>query len=171
MSAPIYANVRAANAFWGGWYDLFQVGTLAAFEGYNTLSDPSVRGQSIITVDPLGHCLEGAEFFTENAVEGRTILVMGQLFQTYGIFPVKRPNIKNVTFYVMSSNDEAGREAGQYWTSLDTWPKHRAVDYFLHSDKTASTNVGKPTQDPVQTRTSYVFDPANPVPTMGGSSF
>eukprot|EP01034_Spumella_vulgaris_P026585 gene26585-33186_t len=170
MSPSIYKNIRVPNAFWGGWYDLFEVGTLAAFDGYNTQSDPSVRGQSVITMDPLGHCLEGAEFFTENAVEGRTILVIGQLFQTYGIFPVKRPNIKNVTFYVMSSNDDVGREAGQYWTSLDTWPAHRAVHYYLHADKTATTHMDKPTQEPVETRTSFVYDPSNPVPTMGGNN-
>ena len=30
----------------------------------------------------------------------------------------ERPLVRNVTFYVMSSNDEAGLAAGQYWTSL-----------------------------------------------------
>jgi hypothetical protein len=31
-----------------------------------------------------------------------------------GVAQVHRNNIKNVTFYVMSSNDEAGKEAGEY---------------------------------------------------------
>jgi hypothetical protein len=72
----------------GGWYDLFSLGTIQAFEGYNQLSDPSVRYTSMITIDPLGHCLDGAgkavilslfvffipfiEYFTENAIMGRT---------------------------------------------------------------------------------------------------
>jgi hypothetical protein len=43
-----------------GWYDLFSLGTFQAFEGYNQLSDPSVRYTSVITIDPLGHCLDGA---------------------------------------------------------------------------------------------------------------
>ena len=98
-----------------GWYDLFQTETLAAFDGYNEKSDPSVRGLSVLTVDPLGHCLGGAEYFHQNAVEGRTALVLGQLFATYGIRPVSRNRILNITFYVMSSNDEAGLAIGQYW--------------------------------------------------------
>jgi hypothetical protein len=60
LDESVYRNVRGPSGFWGGWYDLFSLGTLQAFDGYNTLSDPSVRYTSIITVDPLGHCLDGA---------------------------------------------------------------------------------------------------------------
>jgi putative CocE/NonD family hydrolase len=125
-----------------------------------------VRHTSLITIDPLGHCLDGAEFFTEDAVEGRTALVLGQLFQTYGIHSVVRSNIKNVTFYVMSSNDEAGRAAGQYWTSLETWPDAWMTNYYFHSDKTASQLSPTPDEGPVST--TYKYDPVDPAPTMGG---
>jgi uncharacterized protein len=77
--AKVYANVHCPSAFWGGWYDLFIVGTLEAFEGYNSLSNPAVRYTSKITIDPLGHCLDGAEFFTEDVVFGRTLLMIGQV--------------------------------------------------------------------------------------------
>lgn len=60
-------------------YDLFTMGTLVAFDGYNTQSDPSVRFTSKITVDPLGHCLEGAEFFPQDTIMGRTGLVLMQV--------------------------------------------------------------------------------------------
>ena len=132
VGPPIYKNVRAKNAFWGGWYDLFEVELLAAFEGYNTYSDPSVRGTSVLTVDPIGHCLEAQEFFHQNAPYGRTLLMLGQLFDIYGIRPVKRPQIQNVTFYVMSSNDEAGLSVGQYWTTAETFPKPVMTDFYFH---------------------------------------
>ena len=38
-----FSHVRGRTAFWGGWYDLFEVGLLKAFDGYNEFSDPSVR--------------------------------------------------------------------------------------------------------------------------------
>ena len=60
INETVYRNVRAPNGFWGGWYDLCLYGTIQAFEGYNTQSDPSIRHKSVITIDPLGHCLEGA---------------------------------------------------------------------------------------------------------------
>ena len=162
----VYKNVRAPSAFWAGWYDLFLAGNLDVFKGYNELSDPSVRGTSKLVVDPLGHCLGGAEYFKQNTVMGRTGLEIAQLFELYGIRPVRDPLIKNITFYVMSSNDEAGLKVGQYWTSLEKFPEPTFVDYFLHADGTASPLP----QTSGDHSTSFVFEPANPVPTNGGNN-
>jgi putative CocE/NonD family hydrolase len=159
--------VNFPNAFWAGWYDLFLLGTLQAFDGYNTRSNPAVHGLTKMTIDPLGHCLDFSDFWTENVIQGRTGLVLAQLFEVYGIFPVQRAGIKNVTFYVMSSNDDAGKQAGQYWTSLDKFPTPKMTDYFLHADKSASTVAPA---DSETLSTSYQFDPSNPVPTFGGNN-
>jgi len=75
--------MRGRSGFWGGWYDLFLTGTIEAFEGYNTMSDESVRYTSLITIDPLGHCQDVANLFPQNTVLGRTALVFGQLFQVW----------------------------------------------------------------------------------------
>lgn len=89
------------------------------------------------------------------------------MFEVYGIRPVKRNNIKNVTFYVMSSNDEAGKQAGQYWTSLEKFPEFKPVNYYLHADKTAT--LTKPFKESSES-TSYTVDPANPILTIGGNN-
>eukprot|EP01036_Dinobryon_divergens_P027208 gene27208-35939_t len=167
LSEKDYKNFRGRSGFWAGWYDLFSTGTIAAYEGYNSLSDPSVRSTSVITIDPLGHCQDAAEFFPQNTLMGRTALVFGQLFQVFGVKASERPLIHNITFYVMSSNDEAGLTAGQYWTSLTTWPRAAMTDYYLHADKTASTTL--PGSDDAAS-TSFKYDPANPAPTMGGNN-
>ena len=134
------------------------------------MSDPSVRYTSRITIDPLGHCLDGVGFFTGNLVAGygRTALILAQMFEVYGIRPVSRSQIKNVTFYVMSSNDEAGLKAGQYWTSVEKFPEFTPTDFYLHSDRSASLARPAPT-DEVHS-TSYTVDPANPILTMGGNN-
>jgi hypothetical protein len=82
------------------------VGNLEAYRGYNTESDPSVRYTSKLLVDPLGHCQSGAEYFRQDLIAGRTLLSFMQAYELYGIRPVERTDVKNVTFYVMSSNDE-----------------------------------------------------------------
>lgn len=167
LSDAIYSTIKARSAFWAGWYDLFQLGTLQAFDGYNNLADPSVRGTSVITVDPLGHCLDSADFFTENAIMGRTGLVLMQAFEVFGIRPVRRPRVQAVTYYVMSSNDEAGRAAGQFWTSLPAFPTPHMTDLYLHADGTASWKPPLPTEG---SASSYKYDPSNPAPTMGGNN-
>ena len=101
-------------------------------------------------------------------VEGRTLLGLAQAYETYGVRPVKRNNIQNVTFYVMSSNDEAGLAAGQYWTTLSKFPSYKSTNYYLHGDRSLSTT--KPTAAETVKATSYIYDPTNPVPTLGGNN-
>lgn len=171
VGPEVWKNVRARNAFWAGWYDVFEVEMLHAFDGYNKFSDESVRGTSVITIDPVGHCLEGAEYFPQNAVDGRTAVMIGQLFDIYGIHPVSRSHaIKNITFYVMSSNDDAGLDVGQYWTSVESFPAPEMTDYYFHADGSATKDVdGDPNAENAD-MTSYKYDPSDPVPTLGGNN-
>ena len=74
-----YDRVHAPAAFWAGWYDLFLVGNLAAFKGYNEESDPSVRNTAKIMVDPLGHCQDAAQWFPQDLIQGRSMLAIMQV--------------------------------------------------------------------------------------------
>jgi predicted acyl esterase len=161
-----YYKVNYPAAFWSGWYDIFLFGNLAAFSGYNDESDSSVRHTAKIVVDPLGHCQGAAEYFPQNLIAGRTAVAVAQSFELYGVRPVTRTNIKNVTFYVMSSNDEAGLNAGQYWSSLEKWPAPTMSKWYLQADHSLSTSAPSDSS----ATSSFVHDPANPVPTMGGNN-
>ena len=66
--------MKFPSAFWGGWYDIFLVGNLAAYNGFNYQSDISVRNTAKILMDPLGHCQSGAEYFPQDLIAGRTAL-------------------------------------------------------------------------------------------------
>ena len=162
-----YDWVKFPAAFWAGWYDIFLVGNLAAFKGYNYESDPSVRNTAKIMVDPLGHCQSGAQYFKQDLIAGRSLLSLMQAYEVYGIRPVTRHNIKNVTFYVMSSNDEAGLSTANYWTTQDSFPTPKMTHYYAHADGSVSTV--KPSAGETAS-TTYVYDPLNPVPTVGGSN-
>jgi uncharacterized protein len=67
----------------------------------------------------------------------------------------------------MSSNDEAGLSVANYWTSLEVFPEPTMVKYYYHADGTLTTSA--PTETEVES-SPYVFDPANPVPTVGGNN-
>jgi putative CocE/NonD family hydrolase len=161
-----YYKIDFPASFWGGWYDIFLVGSLAAYDGYNFQSNPSIQHHAKITIDPAGHCQDAKDYFKQDSLDGRTALVFAQSLEVFGVFPVIRPNIKNITFYVMSSNDKAGLATGQYWSSIEKWPVPKMEKWYLHADKTLSTTV--PTEG--SSATSYVHDPANPLPTVGGNN-
>ena len=92
-------------------------------------------------------------------------LALAQAYEVYGVRPVKRNNIQNVTFYVMSSNDDAGLEAGQYWTTMDKFPTYKVMELYAHSDGSASTSRPSLSEE---VSSSFLYDPTNPVPTVGG---
>lgn len=163
-----YDEIRYPSAFWAGWYDIFLLGNLNAYAGYNYQSDASVALTSRITIDPCGHCQDAAAFFPQDLIAGRTLLAFAQCLELFGIRPVARNNIHNVTFYVMSSNDEAGLSVANHWTSLEAFPKYSAVKYFLHGDRSVSTTA--PKDDETVAFTEYKFDPSNPVPSQGGNN-
>lgn len=92
-------------------------------------------------------------------------------YELFGMREVARTDVKNVTFYVMSSNDEAGLSTANYWTSLETFPVPVMTPFYLHAD--GSTSSAAPVEGSAADSaefTTYVYDPTNPVPTSGGNN-
>ena len=171
-----YDRVHGASAFWAGWYDIFLPGTLAAYNGYNTECDEAYRYTSKLVIDPLGHCQDAAKYFPQDLIQGRSALGLLQAYELYGVHDIRRQHIKNITFYVMSSNDDAGLNAGNYWTTVETFPHTTITKYYLHKDDTnANSNDGtastdRPAIDNNAISTTYKYDPSNPVLSNGGNN-
>lgn len=71
---------------------------MIGFEAFQKQSDPSVRGQHKIVIDPLGHCQAGSKYFKNNLIFGRVPL---PIFLSTDLFKgiQTHPDIKAVTFY------------------------------------------------------------------------
>ena len=68
----------------------------------------------------------------------------------------------------MSSNDDAGLKAANYWTTLEDFPVAKMTDYYLNPDSSLSTE--QKYEDGVESHFTYIHDPLNPVPTIGGNN-
>ena len=64
-------------------------------------------------------------------------------------------------------NDEGRLEHGGYWTSANDWPppSTRLIPHYLRGDGSLSRRA--PGEDEAA-ETGYLFDPTDPVPTIGG---
>ena len=78
-----------------------------------------------------------------------------------------------VRLFVMGTGDGHKDAAGRlfhggYWRDANTWPLPgtRTVPYYFHAD--GSLSAEKPREK--CSSTTYTFDPAHPVPTVGGGS-
>ena len=69
-----------------------------------------------------------------------------------------------MTYYVIGDTSDP-KAPGNIWRTADTWPPIKAAQtkYFLHHDRELSR-----TEPSSAKPLTYTYDPANPVPTVGG---
>jgi putative CocE/NonD family hydrolase len=71
--------------------------------------------------------------------------------------------VKHITFFVLGSN--RSKSVGGFYTTMDEWPAVTPTDFYMHAD-----GVMRLTPDIQSTQHSFDYDPAHPVPTLGGSN-
>jgi len=165
-------NVAALNI--GGWYDIFQKGTIDNFTGMRVKSPAAVRERQHLVLGPWNHSGMargnpiGAYDFGMRSTGGVIDADGAQLRW----FDRWLRGIENgvddeppVRLFVMGSNQ---------WRDEREWPLARTdwQEWFLHSGGRANSLNGDgalnrelPASEPPD---SYVYNPRDPVPTMGG---
>jgi len=148
----------------GGWYDVFQQGTL---DNYIAMRERGVPAR--LVVGPWPH----VKFFTfgqigdvncgllSEVAPGANTMTDYQLdwFENYlGDGSDTNDSSAPVQLFVMGINQ---------WRDEEEWPLQRAVStpLYLHGD--GSLSFGQPTDE--QSHSDFTYDPADPVPTCGGN--
>lgn len=161
-------NVPALHT--AAWYDIFQGGSIRNYQGLkeHAATEAARRGQRLLVIIG-GHAGGGRQIgdidfgasaadFDESKV---TLEWYDYLFKGIKNHFAQKP----VRIFVMGVNQ---------WRDENEWPLKRAhaTKYFLHSSTAANSlrgdgtlSVDAPQNEPVD---HFVYDPANPVPTIGG---
>jgi len=164
-----YAKIAAPALNFGGWYDLFLGGTLANYRAMKS------RTRQKLVIGPWVHGYNGGVYAERNfglmAHDAVADITAEQIrwFDHYlkgdanGV-----PNDKPVKIFVMGPD---------VWREEDDWPLPDTdwQPWYLHSGGRAGSDVedgtlstGAPGTEPTDV---YVYDPRNPVPTVGGATF
>ena len=154
----------------GGWYDLFQDGSLRTYMGIKSNGgSEAARNQTRLMMVVGGHA-GGAETIGDvdfGKASVPDITGLGIEWYDYILKGVdneisKQPRVK---LFVMGQNK---------WRDEADWPLQSAknTSYYLHSEGKANTLTGDgslsdtpPGNEPVD---QYIYDPNHPVPTHGG---
>ena len=165
-----YSDINVPALTVAAWYDIFLGGSLRNYIGLKLHGENEAarRGQRLlITIG--GHAGSGrkvgdldfgsAAQFNEDEI---TLAWYDYLFRNVGNdFASSKP----VRIFVMGANQ---------WREEDDWPLARAhnTKYFLHSAGKANSALGDGRLATAAPRSEdsdqYVYDPANPTPTIGG---
>jgi hypothetical protein len=166
-----YANIQVPALTIAAWYDIFQGGSLRNYAGLQAhAGNEAARNGQQLLVTVGGHAGGGrtigavdfgpaAEKYNENEItlDWYDYLFLGKQNQFASGKPVK--------IFVMGENK---------WRDEEAWPLERAkyTRYFLKSTGQANSASGDgelSTAAPDKQRVDqFVYDPANPVPTVGG---
>jgi uncharacterized protein len=166
-----YDQIQVPALTIAAWYDIFQGGSLRNYMGLrdHAGSDRARSAQQLlITIGGhagIGRKIGEVDFGPDAAAYDETAVTLD--WYDY-LFLGKRnefagPN--HVRIFVMGKNE---------WRDEPAWPLARAKEasYYLHSDGHANSALGNGTLSETKPRTeaadSFVYDPANPVPTVGG---
>lgn len=164
-----YSQIQVPVFTSAAWYDIFQGGSLRNYELLKTQagSDAARHGQKLL-VEIGGHAGGGRKIGDVDFGADAPYDLDGQVLDWYDVIfkdKASAPNSKPVRIFVMGKN---------VWRNEDDWPLARAqtTRYFLHSHGAANSASGDGSLDTTapssEGKDSYVYDPANPVPTTGG---
>lgn len=172
-----YGKFKCAVLNLGGWYDFFLDGTIRNFTGVREKSNnEDVRKRQSLLIGPWlhsstynvdwNHTKAGEIDFNLNAFLDSDTLHLRWF--DYWLKGVKNgvEKEKPVKLFVMGANE--WREADEY-----PLPGTKLTKYYLHSGGKANSSKGdgelSTSPQGNEPMDSYVYDPENPVPTIGGA--
>lgn len=167
----IYSKLNIPVFLYGGWYDIFQVGTLQNFLNIDHKSSAYAHSAERLVEGPWGHGAFGPRIGKVNF--GRRSVVNLRVKELRWLDCYIR-GVKNgaendprVEVFVLGKNK---------WKDKGDWPPAyvRLAKYFFHSRGQANTLHGDGTlstnQPGEEAPDHYIYDPSNPVPTHGGGN-
>lgn len=161
VEIPIY-NV-------GGWHDIYAEGSLYNYLYLQNEGNEAARGKQKLFMGAFGHgALQGDLAYPGGG------MIRGDIEQQLRWWDYWLKDIDNgimdeppVSYYMMAAARKDNPSPLNRVINTDKWPPvHQATRFYLQPGGTISTTA--PTTDAASY--SYQFDPANPVPTVGGQN-
>ena len=170
-----YEQIVAPALNMGGWYDLFLKGTIANYVGMRERGgSEQARSMQRLVIGPWAHG-PVAGWFPERSyglmsgsdaadLTGMQLRWFDRLLKGEDASATDKP----VRLFVMGADE---------WRDEDDWPLPDTdyVDYFLHSGGRANTANGegrlRTTASDDVPEDVFLYDPRDPVPTVGGPTF
>ena len=157
----------------GGWYDIFNTGTVYNFEYLQNRGGKGARGNQRLTMGPFGHGVlsGGLAYPGEDSLFPAMAGDNGDAIRWFDHWLKGADNgvmdEPPVDVFMMAGAEKGAYSPKNRHIKAGNWPiDYREVRYYLTPDLSLTTTA------PVtlSAKTAYRFDPAHPVPTIGGAN-
>ena len=161
-----YAKINIPMYNVGGWYDIFLQGNIDAFTGLQYHGGPEARGNQKLMMGAFGHgALKGDLKYPADAGNlngGDTLRWFDYWMKGIDNGIMKEPAVR---YYMMGDTFDKSAPGNQWRTAASWPPAATATSYYLTAAHALST--AKPSG---HASLSYVSDPKNPIPAIGGNN-
>jgi predicted acyl esterase len=159
------STIDTAVLHFGGWYDIFEQGTLDAFHVYENEGGEGARGRQFLFMGPWTHAGDAGELDYSPDAESELLSL------AFPWFDHCLKGVSNeveswpaVSAFIMGAVGESGAP-GNRWVALNNWPpKAPAIPLYLNASGELQRVL------PFAEETTLTIDPLNPVPTLGGAN-
>ena len=159
------ADVPAVHQ--GGWFDIFNQGSLDTFRGYQKKGGEGAIGEQYLVMATGGHCQGLGEKFPNEEFGAQLATEMAMFVYGKGLTGHEFPSpYSAVNLYIMGPF--AQTETGNFWACMDEFPEKTRHSLYLRNDGSLSESPARATDQRRRRQSKYTYDPSNPVPTMGG---
>jgi len=161
-------KMTAPALFIGGWYDIFNQGTIDSFVTREQQGGVGARGNNYLVMKWSPHGADTTLDYKHN--ENRFDLKISELRDKFYRATLKGDasalvGVPKVHYYVMG--DDAPGSPGNEWRTADTWPPYATKPTRLYLDTAGGLSLNEPGAPGFR---EFAFDPKDPVPTMGGQN-
>ena len=170
---PTFENVSVSAIHIGGWYDLFQQGTLDGYIGYDDYGLSPAQGKQLLIMGPFTHGFpaegqQGELFFPTKSLSASNLyLDWEQKLFDHALLGTQFDWTGNrVAYYMMGDLNDPSSGVNDYRFAKD-WPLPHENDTWYFDVGGGFLNNTLPLTN---ANYSYLYDPRNPVPTLGGTN-
>jgi predicted acyl esterase len=169
--AQYFPKMKTPSINIGGWYDIFSQGNIDAFCGLQERGAAPACGNQKLVMGAFGHGRLAGDLKYPSDAGLRDEELPFRWFDHWlkgvdnGVD--REPAVR---YYLMGDTFDPD-SPGNEWRTSDVWPpKANTTSYYLQAGRKllASAPTGNP--DSADSRDTFVYDPRNPVPTVGGNN-
>lgn len=165
-----FSKMKTPTINIGGWYDIFSQGNIDCFVGLQNLGAEPARGNQKLVMGAFGHGrLAGDLKYPDDA--GRQDSGLAFRWFDHWLKGVDNGVEREpaVRYYMMGDTMDPAAP-GNAWRTVDAWPPKADVRpyYLAAAGKLSSQATANGSSS--EATSSFVYDPKDPVPTVGGNN-